>query len=873
MEFRRVYVIAFLTIIVFSVILITSSEASPNEVNVIVIPVDFPDQVGIGSPDAYVNKINISMSEYWREVSYGKIFVKLYTISRWVRLDRLYTFYGEDMDSIDLNTCRLIIDAIRAADPLVDFRKHDYIILMHSGKDQAYTHEKRDIYSLSAFCGHIPTGEKTIINYVAVVSYLDPLGVWAHEFGHLLGLPDLYDTSSRGEHDKFLGPWDLMAEGSWNGPLGSPGSVPSTLTSWSRMELGWISDNDVLIVEERSKTRIALKPLHKSEGVKVVKIPTDNPRIYYLIEARERTGYDRYLPSEGVLILYVDENKDSGQGIVRVIPPPNGSLYQATYDVGSIFQDKCLHLMVRVDEVGAEGYILTIVYGLPKHILTISTFPFGKVWVNNTEYVGDNNGLLKIELDEGIYIVNVQQGYAQDDVKYVFEGWSDGLNESTRIVILDRDREYVLNYSTFYYVKVSTDYGEILGGGWYKNGERASIELVANRVIDFGNDTRMVFSGWDGDIKSNQSKISFTVDSAKIIKAVWSKQYRIVISTIPDRIEDRWIKKGDPIIVKALREIDLGNKTKLVFYGWSGIDSSNETIVLQVDKPLFIKALWKRNYLVEVTYLGDSDERSYWIGEGEELQLDSELYRYFSEDLRLRFNGWIGDIQSKERNLTIIVSSPIKASINWIKEYKVHPYFTTIDGELIIIQPSRLTLYKNEEYIEWIGERVWIEEGLWTIGEVTWKGLDISTRKDIVVDNGTIIVPTTLKKIKVKAFDLLGKPIREIDISVIVNGLDVFRAYGGEPSIYIPLNVKSMLVISYGLTSVKVAAPTDDLEITIPVISFSSTSHIALGQVILITIAIIFSASIVYYMKKPAKIRASTMNVSTDIKRMSLTEL
>lgn len=862
-----------MAILIFSIILIASIEASPSEVNVIVIPVDFPDQVGSGLPEAYVGRINASMNEYWREVSYGNLVVKLYTISRWLRLDRSYSFYGEDVYSIDPNSCRLIIDAVRAADPLVDFRKYDYVILMHSGRDQAYTREEGDIHSKSAFCGFIHTDEKTITDYVATVSYLDPLGIWAHEFGHLLGLPDLYDTSSREEFDTFLGPWDLMAEGSWNGPLGSPGSVPATLTSWSRIKLGWISEKDILIVEEKSRTRIVLKPLHESMGVKTVKIPTDKPNEYYLIEAREKTGYDRYLPDRGVLILYVDENKESGQGIVKVIPQPGKGLYQATYSVGSTFRDELTHLVVRIDEEDAEGYVLTIAYGLPKHILAITTFPFGKVWINGTEYTGDRNGHVKIELDEGVYIVEVQEEHTQEGVRYVFEGWSEGLTESTRIVILDRDQEYVLNYSTFYYVKVSTDYGEISGEGWYKDGEKASIELLTDKVVDFGNNTRLVFSGWSGDIESNQSKISFTVDSPKTIKAVWSKQYKVTISTALNHPEERWIKEGDSIILKALGEVDLGNKTMLVFSGWGGIESSNETIILRVDKPLFIEALWKRSHLVEITYLEDIDEKSYWIGEGEEIQLGCDLYRYFSENLRLKFNGWVGDIQSRERNFTIIVSSPLKISISWVKEYNIHPRFTTIDGEPLTIQPSRLILYKNGKYIEWMGERGWIEEGTWAIREIMWNELDISAGKDILVDNVTISIPTTLKKIKVEVFDLLRKPIRDLDVSVIVDGLEVFRAHGGESSIYIPLNLKSILIVSYGYTSVRVTDPSNDLEIILPVILFTSEFHIALGQMIIIATTIIVLVSIVCYMKKPAKIRANTMNVSTDIKRMSLTEL
>ena len=862
----------FFTILLSSIVLITSIEASIDEARVIVIPVDFPDQAGEGLPEGYVSKLNSSMNDYWREVSYGKLVVKLYTISRWLRLDKPYIFYGEDVGSDEPNSCRLIVDAVKAADPLVDFRRYDYIIIMHSGRDQAYTHDKKDIHSKSAFCGFIPTDEKTIIEYISVVSYADPLGIWAHEFGHLLGLPDLYDISSREEHDAFVGPWDLMAEGSWNGPLGSPGSVPAGLTSWSRIKLGWIEDESIFIVEKGSRKQVLLKPLHERGGVRVIKIVLDKPREYYLIEARDKIGFDRYLPSRGVLILYVDENKGSGEGIVKITPPTGRSLYQATYNTGSRFQDKSLQLTITVDEEKADGYAITIIYGLPKHVLTITTIPSGRVWINGTEYIGNGNGSIKVELDEGVYFVNVQEELAQDNVRYVFESWSDGLNKSTRFIILDRDQDYILNYSRFYRVNVSTDYGKVVGGGWYKSGEKASIELLTDKIIEFGNNTRLVFSGWRGDIESNQSKIFLTVDSPKTIKATWIKQYKVIVSTIFNESEEKWVNEGDYITVEALREIDLGNKTKLVFYGWSGVDSSNEKITLQVDKPLSIKALWKKNYLVEIIYLEGIDEKSYWVEEGEKLHLSSEFYKYASDNLRLRFNGWMGDIKSEKQNITVVVSSPIKASINWVREYRVQPYFTTIDKKPLTTQPSRLTLYRSGEYVEWIGEPVWIEEGIWSIREIIWNGLDISAEKSIIVDSETIDIPTILKEIKIRGFDLLGKPIQNLDVSVIVDGIEVFRANGGEPRVYIPLNVKAILTVSYELTSVRIIAPSNDLDVTLPVISLTPTTYIALGQIILAITIIIILASILFYMKKPIKTKTRTIIVSTVTKRISLIE-
>ncbi|WP_424215544.1 immune inhibitor A domain-containing protein [Streptomyces sp. BI20] len=66
------------------------------------------------------------------------------------------------------------------------------------------------------------------------------LGVFAHEYGHDLGLPDLYDTSGGGENG--VGFWSLMSAGSWLGAgKDSIGDVPGDMTAWDKLQLGWLN--------------------------------------------------------------------------------------------------------------------------------------------------------------------------------------------------------------------------------------------------------------------------------------------------------------------------------------------------------------------------------------------------------------------------------------------------------------------------------------------------------------------------------------------------------------------------------------------------------------------------------------------------------
>lgn len=68
------------------------------------------------------------------------------------------------------------------------------------------------------------------------------VGVFAHEFGHDLGLPDLYDTA--GPTDNGTGFWTLMSSGSWasDSPY-SIGDKPVHMGAWEKLALGWLGDN------------------------------------------------------------------------------------------------------------------------------------------------------------------------------------------------------------------------------------------------------------------------------------------------------------------------------------------------------------------------------------------------------------------------------------------------------------------------------------------------------------------------------------------------------------------------------------------------------------------------------------------------------
>jgi immune inhibitor A len=122
------------------------------------------------------------------------------------------------------------------------------------------------------------------------------VGVFCHEFGHFLGLPDLYDTTGRSEG---AGDWCLMGTGSWGGG----GDAPVDMSAWCRARLGWVPPRAV----GGNEVPVGLLPAHRDRGIVRLGLRGASPSEYYLLESRQRDGLDAALPGEGLLIWHIDE--------------------------------------------------------------------------------------------------------------------------------------------------------------------------------------------------------------------------------------------------------------------------------------------------------------------------------------------------------------------------------------------------------------------------------------------------------------------------------------------------------------------------------------------------------------------------------------
>jgi hypothetical protein len=129
------------------------------------------------------------------------------------------------------------------------------------------------------------------------------IGVFCHELGHALGLPDLYDTSNQ---TYGVGDFSLMGTGSWGGT--PAGSLPAPLLAWERYYLG--GSNWITVTELTSSLNDKeIKNIEESREVfKIMLDNTTDENQYVLLEGKKASSSNEwYVPGTGILITHIHE--------------------------------------------------------------------------------------------------------------------------------------------------------------------------------------------------------------------------------------------------------------------------------------------------------------------------------------------------------------------------------------------------------------------------------------------------------------------------------------------------------------------------------------------------------------------------------------
>lgn len=149
-------------------------------------------------------------------------------------------------------------------------------------------------------------------------SPVDP-GVFAHEFGHVLGAPDQYDY---GYDSEGTGMFSIMASGSYGRDVNTSnkllnryfsGFSPVHMDAWSKYYLGFLKP--IEIKPEDGKKSITIRPLATSPDVYKLVVPGSGGKEYFLLENRQQIGYDKGIAYtvdgknlHGLVVYHVDEN-------------------------------------------------------------------------------------------------------------------------------------------------------------------------------------------------------------------------------------------------------------------------------------------------------------------------------------------------------------------------------------------------------------------------------------------------------------------------------------------------------------------------------------------------------------------------------------
>jgi immune inhibitor A len=340
----------------------------------------------------------------------------------------------------------------------------DHVVLVHAGEDKSGGGGAEGVYSIWAHSSTVPGGADIPGTDLKLANYIvqpedSGVGVFAHEYGHDLGLPDLYDTSGAGDSDVDF--WDLMSSGSHSGPIFQ--SMPTHMGLWDKWVLGWADPVEIdpgdrarsVLVGQTSRT-----PKGTADGIKV-NLPD---KVITLAE-----------PHSGESMWYSGADQDwADVRMARTVEVPAGEdvrfwmwndyVIEADWDYGfvevstdggstwteqKVFDEAGAEVSTRDAYPDPNGRLHD--FGDKRYGLTGSTGGWRHDYVDLTPYAGTTVQVrLRYATDEAF----VERGWFTDDLSVTADGettWSDDA---------ETDGDWSLEVGTF------TDTS---GAGWHRD--------------------------------------------------------------------------------------------------------------------------------------------------------------------------------------------------------------------------------------------------------------------------------------------------------------------------------------------------------------------------------------------------------------------
>jgi M6 family metalloprotease-like protein len=276
-----------------------------------------------------------SARDYFMACSYGK-FRPAFDVVGPYTLPNTMAYYGaNDADGNDAKPDYMIADACKAANNAgLDFSQYDTdndgivdnVFVYYAGYNEAEGASSNTIWphrwdlESSGYTGNRTFNGKTVDDYACTSelkgtsgSNMCGIGTFCHEFGHVLGLPDYYDTNDASK--STLNYWDIMDEGCYN----NSGRTPPVYSVYDRFFLGYLTPEQVSTTSNLNLFPIyqdTIQPANTTSQSFLLSEATHNlsgtspdPKEFFMLEYRKKTGWDTFLPAEGLLIWHIDYNQ------------------------------------------------------------------------------------------------------------------------------------------------------------------------------------------------------------------------------------------------------------------------------------------------------------------------------------------------------------------------------------------------------------------------------------------------------------------------------------------------------------------------------------------------------------------------------------
>lgn len=377
------------------------------------------------------NNFKGSISDYFKAQSGGQ-FLLDFDVAGPVTLPNGYSYYGQnDDDGYDKRLKEMVREACQAVDGSVDFSKYDWdgdgeveeVFVVYAGNGEHDTTNKPNLIwphmdNLANYDEQLTLDGVTINTYACASELngdktLSGIGTFCHEFSHCMGFPDMYDTASDG-NNFGMGSWDLMDYGSYNGD----GYVPAGYSGYEKMVCGWTTPIEL----DKPMTVNGMKRL-ADMGQTYIIYNKGNRNEYYILENRQQSGFDKYLPGSGLLIERVDYDKDIWEW--NAVNTTNGGYYpEGSYTPS--YNDHQRITIFHANNIEYDGNNATYPYA-SLDSLTDSSQPAATVWNANAD---------------GTYLMHCRvYGITQNadgTVAFSF-GWADGNATGTNDSILFKE--------------------------------------------------------------------------------------------------------------------------------------------------------------------------------------------------------------------------------------------------------------------------------------------------------------------------------------------------------------------------------------------------------------------------------------------------